>query len=63
MPSTYLYFAKTDADRVKFIESLLRAGTVSIEFKSFLKGATTTSTFDLGKLREEINKHPECGTN
>ncbi len=57
---TYSYFAKTDADRVKFIESLLRAGTVSIEFKSFLTGATTTSTFDLSKLREEINNHPEC---
>src|SRR5271169_4255218 len=55
---TFAYFAKTDADRVKFIESLLRSGTVSIDFKLFLTGASTTSTFDLSKLREEMDKFP-----
>ncbi|MFZ0311325.1 MAG: hypothetical protein WAL85_01340 [Candidatus Korobacteraceae bacterium] len=61
-PSTFVYDAKTDADRVNFIQSLLNSGSVSIEFKPFLNGATTTSKFDLGKLREEMAKHPECGT-
>jgi hypothetical protein len=62
-PSTFVYLGKADADRVNFIQSLLNSGTVSIEFKPFLNGAATTSTFDLGKLREEMAKHPECGTN
>lgn len=62
-PSTFVYIGKADADRVKFIQSLLSSGTVSIEFKPFLNGSATTSNFDLGKLREEMVKHPECGTN
>jgi len=62
-PSTYVYVGKADADRVKFIQSLLNSGTVSIQFKPFLNGAATTSTFDLGKLREEMGKHAECGMN
>jgi hypothetical protein len=57
---TYAYFAKTDAERVKFIQSLLNSGKVSIEFKPFLTGAPTTSVFDLSKLRDAMGKSPEC---
>ena len=57
---TYAYFAKTDAERVKFIQSLLDSGKVSIEFKPFMTGAPTTSVFDLSKLRGEMDKSPEC---
>jgi hypothetical protein len=60
---SYSYYAKSDADRLKFIQALFSSGTVSIQFKPFLNGAAATSTFDLGKLREEMGKHPECGTN
>jgi hypothetical protein len=58
---TFVYAAKTDAERIAFIQSLLRSPTVSIEFKPFLTGVTTTTVFDLSKLGDEINKHPECG--
>ncbi|MGA2373303.1 MAG: hypothetical protein ACLPPV_09465 [Candidatus Korobacteraceae bacterium] len=61
-PSTYAYVGKSDADRLNFIQSLLSSGTVVIEFKPFLNGAPTTSTFDLTKLREEMGKHPECSS-
>ena len=57
---TFSYFAKTDAERLKFIESLLNSGKVSIEFKPFLTGAPTSSVFDLSRLREEMDKSPEC---
>ncbi|MFI5116191.1 MAG: hypothetical protein ACHP8B_05770 [Terriglobales bacterium] len=57
---TFSYFAKTDAERLKFIQSLLNAGKVSIEFKPFLSGTPTTSVFDLSKLRGEMDKYPEC---
>jgi hypothetical protein len=57
---TYAYFAKTDAERVKFIQALLNSGKVSVEFKPFLTGAPTTSVFDLSKLRAEMDKSPEC---
>ena len=57
---TFVYFAKTDAERLKFIQSLLSAGKVSIEFKPFLSGASTTSVFDVSKLRDAMDKSPEC---
>jgi hypothetical protein len=57
---TYAYFANSDVERVKFIESLLNSGKVSIEFKPFLTGAPTSSVFDLSRLREEMDKSPEC---
>ena len=57
---TYAYFAKSDVDRVKFIQSLLDSGKVSIEFKPFLTGKPTTSVFDVSKVREEMDKSPEC---
>ena len=57
---TYAYFANSDVERVKFIESLLNSGKVSIEFKPFLTGTPTTSVFDLSKLRDEMDKAPEC---
>lgn len=57
---TFAYLAKTDADRLQFIQSLLNSGMVSIEFNPFLTGVPTTSVFDLSKLRDEIGKYPEC---
>ena len=57
---TYAYFAKSDAERVEFIQALLNSGKVSVEFKPFLTGAPTTSVFDLSKLRAEMDKSPEC---
>jgi hypothetical protein len=57
---TYAYFAKSDVDRVKFIQSMLDSGRVSIEFKPFLTGKPTTSVFDVSKVREEMDKSPEC---
>ena len=57
---TFTYSAKTDSERLKFIQSLLNSGVVSIEFKPFLTGVPTTSVFDLSKLRDEIDKYPEC---
>jgi hypothetical protein len=59
---SYAYFGKTEAERMKFIQSLLSSATVSIEFKPFLTGVPTTSVFDLSKLRDEMDKHPECVT-
>ena len=57
---TYAYFANNDAERVKFIQTLLNAGKVFIEFKPFLTGAPTTSVFDLSNLRAEMDKSPAC---
>lgn len=57
---TFSYFAKTDAERLKFIQSVLSAGKVSIEFKPFLSGVATTSVFDVSKLRDAMDKSPEC---
>lgn len=57
---TFVYFAKTDAERLKFIQSVLSAGRVSIEFNPFLSGASTTSVFDVSKLRDAMDKSPEC---
>jgi hypothetical protein len=59
---TYAYAGKTDAERLKFIQSVSSSGTVSIEFKPFLTGSPTTSTFDLSKLRDAMDKYPECAT-
>ena len=58
--TSFAYFGKTDAERLQFIHALLGSAMVSIEFKPFLTGAATTSVFDLSKLREEMNKYPEC---
>lgn len=61
-PVTFAFYSPTDAGRLKFIQALLSSGTVTIEFKPFLSGATTSSTFDLSKLELEMGKHPECST-
>ena len=57
---TYAYYGKTEPERVKFIQTLFGSATVSIEFKPFLTGTATTSVFEVGKLSEEMNQHPEC---
>jgi hypothetical protein len=58
--SSFAYFAKTDAERMQFIQSVLNAGTISFDFKPFLTGVATTAVFDVSKLRDEVPKHPEC---
>lgn len=57
---SFAYIGKTEPERIQFIQLLISAGAATIEFKPFLTGVTTKSTFDLSNLREEINKHPEC---
>jgi hypothetical protein len=59
---SFTYFGKVESERLKFIQSLLTAGAVSIEFVPFLTGVPTTSDFDLSKLRDELDKYPECAT-
>ena len=59
-PITYAYYGKTEPERAAFLQLLLSAPTASIKFTPFLTGATATSVFDLSKLRDEVNSHPEC---
>ena len=59
-PITLAYYGKTEPERMNFIQFLLHAKTVSIDFKPFLTGMPTTSVFDVSLLGEEYSKHPEC---
>ncbi len=59
-PETFAYFAKTEPERLQFIQTVLRSGTVAIEFKPFLSGVPTTTSFDVSKLEEEMSRHTEC---
>ena len=59
---SYAYYGRTEPERMKFILNMLGSPTVSIEFKPFLIGVSTTSVFDISKLRDEMGKHPECAT-
>jgi hypothetical protein len=59
---SFTYFGKVESERLKFIRSLLSSGEVSISFVPFLTGVPTTSDFDLSKLRDVMDKHPECAT-
>lgn len=56
---SYANVARTEQERMQFLQSLL-GSTVSIEFKPFLTGTPTTTTFDLSKLRDAMNKQSEC---
>ena len=47
---TFTYFGKSEPERLRFIQSLLNSGVVSIEFKPFLTGVPTTSVFDLERV-------------
>jgi hypothetical protein len=58
--TSFEYAGRTEAERMQFLQSLLRVPTVSIDFTPFLTGAPATSTFDLSGLRTELAKHPEC---
>jgi len=57
---SYAYVGKTEPERIHFLQSLLNAPAVSIEFTPFLTGIPASSTFDLTGLRTEFDKHPEC---
>lgn len=59
-PQTFAYYGKTEPERAQFLETLMKSGTVAIDFKPFLSGMPVTAVFDLSKLREEMSKHPEC---
>jgi TonB family protein len=59
---TFTYFGGSEPERLKFIQSLLSSGSVSIEFTPF-GGVPTTSVFDVSTLRDGVEKHPECATN
>ena len=59
---SYAYYGKTEPERLKFIQDMLGSPSASIEFKPFLTGVSTTSVFDISKLRGEMDKHPECAT-
>lgn len=57
---SFAYVGKTEPERVSFLQALLGAPMISIEFTPFLTGQPVTSTFDLTGLRAEFDKHPEC---
>ncbi len=54
------YYGKTEPERIQFLQVLLSAPTISLEFTPFLTGVPASSTFDLTGLRTEFDKHPEC---
>jgi hypothetical protein len=54
------YVGKTEPERIQFLQVLLSAPTVSIDFTPFLTGTPTSSTFDLTGLRTEFDRHLEC---
>jgi len=56
---TFAYAAKSDEERMQFLQSLL-GSTVSIQFKPFLTGTPTTATFDLTKMRDALEHQSEC---
>lgn len=58
---TFAYYGKTEPERLKFLQYLLKSPMASIEFIPFLVGQPVTSEFDISKLRDEAVKHPECG--
>jgi hypothetical protein len=60
---TYAYYGKTEPERAKFLQLLLASSTLSVEFTPFLTGVPTKSTFDLSKLHDQVNSHPECAFN
>lgn len=57
---SFAYYGKTEPERLNFLQTLLGASTISIEFTPFLTGEPVTSTFDVSGLRTEFDKHPEC---
>jgi hypothetical protein len=59
--ATFAYYGKTEPERLQFIQSLLSSPTASFQFTPFLTGQVVTREFDISKLREEAEKHPECG--
>jgi hypothetical protein len=57
---SYAYAGRTEPERLEFMHTVLNAGTVSFEFKPFLTGASTTSTFDVSKLRDAVHDQSAC---
>ena len=56
----FAYYGKTEPERATFMQALLAAPTLTLQFTPFLTGELITSTFDLSGLRTEFDKHPEC---
>jgi hypothetical protein len=57
---SYTYFGKQEPERLRFIQSLLSSGSVSIQFTPFLTGVPITGVFELSKLRDAMDAYPEC---
>ncbi len=55
----FTYSAATEAERWKFIQSVLDSGSVSVAFTP-VNGKPVTTVFDVSRLREGIEKHPQC---
>lgn len=59
---TYAFYGKTEPERAKFLQLLLASPTFTVEFTPFLTGTPVKAIFDLSRLRDEVNHHPECVT-
>jgi len=60
---TFAYYGKTEPERAKFLQHLMAAQTLSVEFTPFLTGVPLKSTFDLAKLHDAVNGHSQCDFN
>lgn len=61
-PITFAYYGRTEPERLEFLQKMFSAPTLSVEFTPFLTGNIITTVFDISKLQEEMNNHPECAT-
>ena len=61
--ATFAYYGKTEPERAQFLRQILSSPTITFEFTPFLTGNPVSATFDLTKLREEVNRRQECGMN
>jgi hypothetical protein len=61
--ATFAYYGKTEPERAQFLRQILSSPTITFEFTPFLTGTPERAVFDLTKLSEEVNRHPECGMN
>lgn len=61
--ATFAYYGKTEPERAQFLSQILTSPSITFEFTPFLTGNTERAVFDLTKLRDEVNHHPECAMN
>lgn len=61
--STFRYVGRSgrEPERAKFIQAILSAGTITINFTPFYGvSSPAPATFDVTKLRDEVQKYSEC---